>query len=65
MIAIVELERYEASTCILCNVVCKFHYRQEFSPIILLPIEVNLGIGLNGTVLPLGLAIYLSIENCR
>lgn len=58
----IKLEKSVAGTCIFYIVVRKFYYRQELCPVIFIPIDRYLEIGLNSGVLPLGLAIYVRIK---
>lgn len=63
MIAIVELKRCIANTCILSIAVYKFCYRYKLYLVILLVIHKSTEIRFHCTVLSLGLSIYLWIRS--
>ena len=63
MLATVKFEGHIAGTRIFCVVVSKFSYWKEPSLIILLVVDKSPEISLYCTVLPLGLAISLRLED--
>lgn len=54
-----ELERIVANVCIFCIIIGKLDYPKEPAPIVLLIVDKGFKVGLDDTILSLGLAICL------
>lgn len=63
MIAVIELERFMSSTCILYIIICKFYHGYEFCLVIPFSIDKNPQIKLDCTILLPNLTIRLRIKD--
>lgn len=59
MTAIIELKKYVSITCIICIIIRKFYYGQNFDVVILLLIDKNLEMNLYYIIGFSSLTIYL------
>lgn len=62
MIAVVELKKYVASTCIFCIILYKLRHEEKLCQVILLLINKNLAIYFNYLILFLSLVICQKIK---
>ncbi len=65
MIVVIEFKRAVTSSSILSIIIYKLSHWQYFCPIILLLINKCSEVCFYYTILYLGLAIYLGVEDCR
>lgn len=62
MKTVIEPQKYLANTCIFWILLCEFYNKQESNPVILLPMNANLKISIDNTILPFSLVMCPRIK---